>query len=128
MIDATYGRTDFESQIEDSTSRLITLATELNTRYGADHVEVWAVAAFIPQSGTVADPESPRAWGWIEWHTYGFPNGQLRLRMSNYPHRSKLNPPLLEHLLHARRTVSRRRVDLPTPPLAAPATGHQAAP
>lgn len=118
MIDATYGRANFVDQIEDSTSRLVALARDLNLNYGADRVEVWAVSAFIPQSGTVADPDSPRAWGWVEWHTYGFPNGQLRLRMSNYVHRSKLNPPLLEHLLHARRAVSRRRIDisaLPTP-------------
>lgn len=110
-VDATYGRTDFVDQIDDSTKKLVALAREINRVSGADRVQVFAVQAFIAQSGTIADADTDRAWGWVEWHTYGFPHGQLRLRMRIYRHRSKLNPPLLAHLMLARRSAPRQRID-----------------
>ena len=111
VVDETYGRADFVSQVEDSTVRLVGLARELNRQWGADRVRVYAVQAFIPQSATIADEGTARAWGWVEWHTYGFPHGQLRIRVRGYPHRTSLNPPLLTHILSSRRSVPRRRID-----------------
>lgn len=111
MVDRTYGRAGFITQIEDSTTKLVLLARELNRLHGADSVKVFAVQEFIAQSATIADPETERAWGWLEYHTFGFPHGQLRIRMRTYRHRSKLNPPLLSHIISSRLSVPRRRMD-----------------
>ncbi|MCJ1702092.1 hypothetical protein MT356_20470 [Rathayibacter festucae] len=112
LIDVTYRHVNFVEQMERSTRALVLLAQELNLAYGSDKIQVWAVSTYVPQSGTVADPETDKGWGWVEYHTWGFPNGQLRLKMRRYKHRSAIfNPPLLEHLLASRRNLPRRRLD-----------------
>lgn len=113
MVDETYGRTNFVTQIEESTKKLIRLARELNYVYGSDRVQVFAVQAFIRDSATIADPGTKDAWGWVEFHTFGFPHGQVRLRLRTYQRRSTLNPPLLEHIVSSRSSVPKVRVDVP---------------
>jgi hypothetical protein len=111
QIDAMYGRPRFVEQIEDSTVQLIAMARKLNKKYGTDRIQIWAVQAFVPQSGTVADPDADSAWGWVEWHNYGFPHGQARFKLRSYRHRSLLDPPLLQHVLDARKNLPQRRLD-----------------
>jgi hypothetical protein len=113
LIDVTYRHDNFVEQIEESTRALVLVARELNKKYGADKIQVWAVATYVAQSGTVADPGLDKASGWVEYHTSGFPNGQARFRMRRYRHRSHIfNPPLLQHLLESRKHLPRRRIDV----------------
>lgn len=113
QIDETYGRQNFIDQIADSTELLVALAQELNHKHGADRVQIVAVASFSPQSGTFADVdlEKGRGWGWVEFHTKGFPIGQPRLKLQNYKPTNKLDEPLLASLIYSRNAMKRRRID-----------------
>lgn len=114
LVDITYGRTRFVDQIERSFDGLIELRDRLNHQYGSGKVCVVAVQTFQPFSATIADPGTPGAWGFVEFHTAGFPLEQPRMRLASYESSSPLDAPLLDDLLLARRHLPRRRVDATT--------------
>jgi hypothetical protein len=124
-VDVTYGRKNFVDRIEESYKQLVAIRDEMNHKYGADRVQVTAVQKFQSDSATVADPGTSDAWGFVEFHTPGFPHGQTRMRLVTYDSSGPLDPPLLDHLVNARRSLPRRSIpvtalgnqQLTTPPV-----------
>lgn len=114
LIDRTYSRDKFADQIEASRKRLDAMVERLNRIYGEGRAELWLIQSYQAQSGTVADPGTTVAWGYVEWHTPGFPHGQARFKMRSYATNSPLSPPLLDHLLLSRQNLPRRLSQLPT--------------
>lgn len=59
----------------------------------------------------MADPDSPNAIGYIEYHTMGFPHGQTRLKATRYKSpKPSTEPPYLEYVLDSRELIPRQRV------------------
>lgn len=111
LLDVTYHRTKLVDQIDEALTRLIALRDRLNEQFGAGKVQIFAVQHYQAQSGTVADPASPAAFGYIEHHTMGFPNGQSRIKAIMYDSPNpNTEPPYLQCVLESRMQLPRLRV------------------
>jgi hypothetical protein len=111
LLDATYDRNKLVDQIDEALGRLVDLRDRLNEKYGIDRVQVYAVLHYQGQSGTVADPACPTAFGYIEHHTMGFPNGQARVKAVMYGSPNPdTEPPYLQSVLDSRLLLARWRV------------------
>lgn len=111
LLDVTYHRSSLVDQIDEALKRLIDLRDRINEKYGADTVQILAVQHYQAQSGTVSDPASANAVGYIEHHTMGFPNGQSRIKAVMYDSpKPNTEPPYLHCVLESRMQLPHLRV------------------
>ena len=111
LLDVTYHRSKLVDQIDEALARLVDLRDRINEKYGADKVQIFVVQHYQAQSGTVSDPASPEAFGYIEHHTMGFPNGQSRMKAIMYDSPNpNTEPPYLHCVLDSRMQLPRLRV------------------
>ncbi|MFI6425954.1 hypothetical protein [Promicromonospora sp. NPDC050880] len=100
-IDGYYDRDGaFIGQVVRAHGRLLALAEEINAA-GRGQLNIHTYQTTVQYSGSIRDPGTPEASGYVEFHLYRKSIERLGIGLAQYDGGDELNPPILQHVLHS---------------------------
>ncbi|MFC4627902.1 hypothetical protein ACFO6V_06650 [Promicromonospora alba] len=100
-IDGYYDRDEaFIGQVRQAHERLEGLAREINAE-GRGQLNIHTYRTTVQYSGSIRDPGTPEASGYVEFHLYRKSIERLGIGLTRYDDEDELNPPILHHVLHS---------------------------
>ncbi|PUB25553.1 hypothetical protein C8K30_107306 [Promicromonospora sp. AC04] len=100
-IDGYYDRDEaFIGQVLQAHVRLEGLAREINEA-GRGQLNIHTYRTTVQYSGSIRDPGTPEASGYVEFHLYRKSIERLGIGLKQYDGDDDLNPPILHHVLHS---------------------------
>ena len=100
-IDGYYDRDGaFIGQVVRAHGRLLALAQEINAA-GRGQLNIHTYQTTVQYSGSIRDPGTPEASGYVEFHLYRKSIERLGIGLAQYDGEDELNPPILQHVLHS---------------------------
>lgn len=100
-VDGYYDRDEaFIGQVLQAHGRLEALAREINAA-GRGQLNIHTYRTTVQYSGTIRDPGTPEASGYVEFHLYRKSIERLGIGLKQYDGDDDLNPPILHHVLHS---------------------------
>jgi hypothetical protein len=90
----------FIGQIQQAHGRLEALAREINAE-GRGQLNIHTYRTTVQYSGSIRDPGTPEAAGYVEFHLYRTSIERLGIGLTRYDDEDELNPPILHHVLHS---------------------------
>lgn len=100
-IDGYYDRDgSFIGQVQRAHGRLLALAQEINAA-GRGQLSIHTYRTTVQYSGSIRDPGTPEASGYVEFHLYRKSIERLGIGLAQYDGDDELNPPILHHVLHS---------------------------
>jgi hypothetical protein len=100
-IDGYYDRDEaFIGQVLQAHERLEGLAQQINAA-GRGQLSIHTYRSTVQYSGSIRDPGTPEASGYVEFHLYRKSIERLGIGLKQYDDDDDLNPPLLKHVLHS---------------------------
>jgi hypothetical protein len=99
-IDGYYDRDEaFIGQVLQAHVRLEELARQINAA-GLGRLNIHTYRTTVQYSGSIRDPGTPEASGYVEFHLYRKSIERLGIGLKQYDG-DELNPPILHHVLHS---------------------------
>ncbi|MFC8943644.1 hypothetical protein ACFT1B_36770, partial [Streptomyces griseoincarnatus] len=100
-IDGYYDRDEaFIGQVLQAHVRLEGLARQINAA-GRGRLNIHTYRTTVQYSGSIRDPGTPEASGYVEFHLYRKSIERLGIGLKQYDGDDDLNPPILRHVLHS---------------------------
>lgn len=100
-IDGYYDRDgSFIGQVQRAHEKLLALAEEIDA-LGSGRLTVHTYRTTVQYSGSIRDPGTPEASGYVEFHLYRKSIERLGIGLAQYDDGDELNPPILHHVLHS---------------------------
>jgi hypothetical protein len=100
-VDGYYDRDEaFIGQVLQAHGRLEVLARQINAA-GRGQLNIHTYRTTVQYSGTIRDPGTPEASGYVEFHLYRKSIERLGIGLKHYDGGDELNPPILHHVLHS---------------------------
>lgn len=100
-IDGYYDRDEaFIGQVRQAHDRLEGLARQINAE-GRGRLSIHTYRTTVQYSGSIRDPGTPEASGYVEFHLYRKSIERLGIGLTQYDDDDDLNPPILQHVLHS---------------------------
>ncbi|WP_129785029.1 hypothetical protein [Promicromonospora panici] len=100
-IDGYYSRdVAFLGQVLQAHERLERLARQIDAA-GRGTLRIHTYRTTVQYSGSIRDPGTPEASGYVEFHLYRKSIERLGIGLQQYDGDDELNPPILKHVLHS---------------------------
>lgn len=100
-IDGYYDRDEaFIGQVRQAHDRLEGLARQINAG-DRGRLNIHTYRTTVQYSGSIRDPGTPEAAGYVEFHLYRKSIERLGIGLTQYDDDDDLNPPILHHVLHS---------------------------
>lgn len=84
MMNDFYGQPEFHSRVRGSYEELTRMAAQLNSKHGEGRVRIIPTKALIFSSATIADQDTPEAWGYLEFHLFDELRERIRFEVHIY--------------------------------------------